>query len=83
MRKMTGISPFEQAHKSVYWDRAAPCPGCGSRRIGKTENYLTAMLCMIRCYDCGRSAQGEGGTPQEAEETALRAWEKQREGQSE
>lgn len=77
MRKKTGISPFERAHKSDYFDRAAPCPGCGSRRIGKTENYLTAMLCLIRCYDCGRSAQGEGETPGEAEQAAMKAWEKQ------
>lgn len=75
--KKTGISPFERANKSDYFDRAAPCPGCGSRRIGKTENYLTAMICIIRCYDCGRAAQGEGETPKEAAGAALRAWERQ------
>lgn len=74
------ISPFKsgRAHPSSYYTGVGPCPRCGSRRIGMAENYLTAMIALIRCYDCGLAETGEGETEQEAEMNAQKRWRQAR-----
>lgn len=68
-------SPFKQAaHPSVYWEEAGPCPRCGSRRVGLTENYLTAMIAIIHCYDCGHACTGTGESIRETEAAAREKW---------
>lgn len=67
--------PFKRAaHPSIYWEAAGPCPCCGSRRVGLTENYLTSMIALVHCYDCGHRAEGTGESIRAAEDAAREKW---------
>lgn len=59
------------------------CPACASLNIGRLGNYLTDMVCIIHCYDCGyevtaRAEAAPGKSMQEgileAEQKAAELW---------
>lgn len=51
------------------------CPACGSLHIGRIGNYLTDMVCIIHCYDCGHkvTARAEAAPGKSMQEEILEA----------
>ena len=54
------------------------CPACGSLHIGRLGNYLTDMVCIIHCYDCGYevTARAEAAPGKSMQEEILEAEQK-------
>ena len=54
------------------------CPACGSLHIGRLGNYLTDMVCIILCYDCGHkvTARADAAPGKSMQEEILEAEQK-------